>query len=138
MRHFRRLSHTADVRLLVRGSTLDDLFVAALDALNDLLQHGFCQSAPRLVRRTTILAEATDRTTLLIDFLSAVLTRTMLERVVFCQVHFRELNDRRLTAELRGAPLDRFDHDVKAVTYHEAAIRQAADGAYETLVVVDV
>jgi SHS2 domain-containing protein len=129
--------HTADIRILVVAPSVEDLFRDSLLGLmhyiaGDLPSPRFPASA-----RNDIAVEAPDRTALLVDFLNEALLRSHLDRVIFGGVTFASLTDTSLTATL--APVDaEMAEDVKAVTYHEADVRQQADGQWTTTIVLDI
>lgn len=56
-----------------------------------------------------------DISSLLIDFLSTILTLSYENKAIFC-----------------------FDKDIKAVTYHEAEVKKNDQGKYETTIVFDI
>ena len=128
--------HTADVRLVVQGDSLEELFRAALEGMAELIKHdGFSQKGDQV---ETISLSAADSTSLLIDFLSEVLTRTHVNNVVYNTVDFSVLNEKDLEAIVRGCSVEAFDEDVKAVTYHEAEIKKNKEGLFETVIVFDI
>jgi SHS2 domain-containing protein len=129
------LDHTADVRLKVSGATQAALFAECVAALMELLQPGAPQG-PAVLRHVTVTAS--DPTSLLIDFLGLVLLGALTRRECYERVDFQMLTDRSLQAELHAVPVAGFGKDVKAVTYHEAEVKQDAAGAWETVIVLDI
>ncbi len=79
-----------------------------------------------------------DRTTLLIDFLSELLTLAYTEKAIFCYVHIEKMSETQINAIVSGALVDGFEEDVKAVTYHEANVQKNETGNWETIVIVDI
>jgi SHS2 domain-containing protein len=136
MKRFQVLPHTADSRLLVQADTLPELFKAALEGMNQILKKGFSLSAAPVKEKLSL--SAADSTGLLIDFLSQVLSLSLLKQAVFNQVDFKQISETALTAELTGSPVGRFDKEIKAVTYHEAAVTKNAEGLWETKIVFDI
>lgn len=134
--HF--LSHTADIAVLLRADTVEGLFSAGLHAMNEVLREGFCAGASPPEIRTPLNVQSIDDTALLIDFLSEALTLSYLHRCLYCTVDIEIKKDSALQAFLHGCPVDGFTDDVKAVTYHDAEIRRAADGRWETPVIFDI
>ncbi|SCP97670.1 SHS2 domain-containing protein [Anaerobium acetethylicum] len=82
--------------------------------------------------------DSADTTALLIDFLSEVLTESNIEYRIFDKLELQELKENHLTAVLYGKSVDRFDTDIKAVTYHEADVKINRKGYYETVIVFDI
>lgn len=136
MKSFEHIDHVADTRLLVKGSTLEELFSAALEGMAHLINPAGCH--PPLDQEITVELSSPDLTTLLIDFLSAVLTQTHLKKTVFCQVNFTLLSDTTLRATLHGRIVDHFEEDIKAVTYHEACVKKNEEGQYQTIIIFDI
>ena len=137
MKSFELLPHTADVRIKAKGSTLGYLFEAALEGLCKVIQPDY----PFMDLDYTIIIEfeikSFDETSLLIDFLSYVLTRMHNIRAIFPKVDIKELESGKMKAIIYGANIEGFATDVKAVTYHEAEII-IKDNFYETMIVLDI
>lgn len=138
MKTVKVLPHTADVRLLVEGSTPEELFEAALGGMAGLIK-----DSPDGLKNGHLVVESMeidspDRTALLIDFLSTVLTLTHQKKAVFTNVSFEKLEDNSLSATISGFETDGFDDDIKAVTYHEAEIKKNDGGNLETIIVFDI
>ncbi len=136
MRHFQVLPHTADSRLLVQANTLAELFLGALEGMNQILKKDGSFSGIPVKERLSL--SATDSTSLLIDFLSQILSLSLLKQAIFNQVDFKLLTATTLIADLRGNLVDHFDKEIKAVTYHEAAVRKNAEDCWETKIVFDI
>jgi SHS2 domain-containing protein len=132
------LSHTADVRLRVTSETLPGLFKLGLDSLNQILAPEFEPTfhTPELVESIHIVSPDTD--SLLVDFLSEVLTLSSVNKAIYYDLFFVRLTDSSLTADLSGSSVDHFETDIKAVTYHEASIELNELGEWETTLVFDI
>jgi SHS2 domain-containing protein len=129
------LQHTADIRIRVVAPTREELFREAVDALMEAMKP---VAAARIARvaRDDIAVESPDLTSLLVDFLGEVLLRCHTRRHSWSVVRI-SLTDQSADAELKGTPVEHFEEDVKAVTYHEADVRQTGDG-WTTTLVLDV
>jgi SHS2 domain-containing protein len=136
MKYFKLIEHTADVRLYVEGSSYEELFLAALNGMAHIIRSHTCPSHSNITIDVHIVAS--DITTLLIDFLSNALTHTQTEKLLFCDAVFVKLTDTFLDARLNGHKIDRFDEDIKAVTYHETEVKKNNRGNYETIIVFDI
>lgn len=140
---FEILPHTADLRLKVTGKTLKDLFEQAVFGLSDILKSGEC-STLNVEHSTTstydveVEVAEVDKTILLIDFLSEVLTVSYEEKTVFCKAEFSKLTDTKLQAKVFGNRVNGFDEDIKAVTYHEAKIVKNKEGDFEVIIIFDI
>lgn len=138
MRSYEFLPHTADIRMKLRADSLSELFYAGLLGMSEILVPGFCSDSVSMEPKTTVEVEAADLTALLVDFLSEVLTLSSQNKMVFCEMHFIMLSNRDLVAELAGAPIKKFGKDIKAVTYHEAEVKQNEKGDWETTIIFDI
>ncbi|MCO6479008.1 MAG: archease [Phaeodactylibacter sp.] len=132
------LSHTADIRLLLRADSREELFRAGFEAMNEIIKPGACRMPCPCIVTQTIEIASVDDTTLLIDFLSDVLTLAHEHKAVFCELNFLEMNANKLKASIGGRPANGFEEDIKAVTYHEANVRQNTDGKWETFLIFDI
>ena len=136
MRSHRIEAHVADVRARVQGSTLPELFRAALEAMIEIAGPRRDDAAPPLTEVVSLTAP--DTTVLLIDFLSEALTRGHIQHGIFHRAEFSTLTDCTLEARLEGFEVARLMKDIKAVTYHEADVRENAEGRFETTIVFDI
>lgn len=133
---FEVLQHTADVRLRVEAATLEELFRDAMRGMYAVMRAHEDADA-NAVRRTIHVDDSADRTTLLVDFLNEVLHRAHVGREWFTDATFVRLDETTAHAEVSGIAPASFDEDVKAVTYHEANVRQEREG-WQTTLVFDV
>jgi len=133
---YRILEHTADVRLLVEGRTLEELFQEALGGMMEVLKPEKKEGGAERLRRIEV--EAASRTALLVDFLNEALWLAHTHREALADAAFGAISETRVEATLRGWPAEAFGEDIKAVTYHEAEIRQNAAGNLETKLVFDI
>jgi SHS2 domain-containing protein len=137
MRSHKILGHTADVRLLVEGSSMKEIFTAALEGMAEIAAgKGLADAGGKTIRKIEV--SSANETLLLIDFLSEILTLSQIGKVIFTAVQFRELTAKTVKADLTGAKVKNFKEDIKAVTYHEAKIKKNARGNYETIIVFDI
>ena len=136
MNHFELQSHVDDVRMRVKSQNLPELFSQALTGMAELIKPGAAQLNATIEKQLEVTAP--DETALLINFLSDVLTHSHIEKAVFCRVEFSLLSQKHAQATIYGAPVDDFDEDVKAVTFHEADIQQDEQGNYSTIVIFDI
>lgn len=139
MKTYNFFPHTADVRLKVEASSLEELFTAALEGMGNLIKKNECsENSLNTSFKEQIEISSTDSTALLIDFLSEVLTYTQVNKVIYCNVKFKNLTKNFLTATIFGNKVEKFDEDIKAVTYHEAEIKKNEDGNLETTIIFDI
>lgn len=138
MKSYTIIPHVADVRLKTEAKTLEELFVFALEGMNKIMYENYDEKLDEhtLVREISI--SSFDTTSLLIDFLSEILTLSQLEKTIFYEVKFLSFEENRLLAHVIGAKVDKFTKDIKAVTYHEAEVKKNQKGKWETVLVFDI
>ncbi|MCK6462640.1 MAG: archease [Candidatus Pacebacteria bacterium] len=129
------LSHTADLRLKIQASSLKELFGEALLAVADVLSEKRKTGKP-IIRKVSVSAQ--DKTSLLVDFLNEVLAMSQINKEVYTKVNFLDFSETRLEAEIEGFKVGGFDEDIKAITYHEAEIKQNKESQWETVLVFDI
>ena len=132
------IEHTADLKIKVWGDSLENLFseaaLATMRMVKDISKITIVNS---LIQRK-VKVEAPDKTALLVDFLSEVLALSQTNKEVYTEVKFNKFSETELEALLRGIKVDEFDEDIKAVTYHEAEVKQNEKGEWETFLVLDI
>ena len=139
MKKFSHVPHTADIAIKVEADKLEGLFEAGVDGMMDFLKPGFCQEATASFGfEETIELASMDATTLLVDFMSEVLTLCLTEYVVICDVALNITGDKKISAIVKGYEVDAFDEDIKGVTYHDAEVLVNKAGNFETLVILDI
>ncbi len=138
MRAFETFEHTADIGLVARGRTPEELFVHAAGGLVDLMVD------PEGLREEThieVAVSAPDREALLVAWLNELIyqldTRGFLPR----RCRITQASDTDLAAELFGETIDPRRHKVrrmiKAATYHGLRLTQI-DGQWEARVILDL
>lgn len=132
------LTHTADVRVRVTSETLPGLFQLGMQSLNQLLKPDFDSKKHKATIAESVQLESMDTTTLLIDFLSEVLTLSQVQKAIFFDFTINKMTDFKLTGILKGTAVDDFSEDVKAVTYHEAEVKVNDNGDWETVIIFDI
>jgi SHS2 domain-containing protein len=130
------LDHTADILLRVRGRDMREVFANGIAGLYAVL--GELADGPDAENRTITLA-ADDREELFHDWLAEALYYAEAKQEVLRDVSFVELTDTTLIAEASAVKMDldrcKFDREIKAVTYHELAIRHDEIGLVATVVI---
>ena len=97
------LSHTADVRIELEATTLEELFRAGATSISEMLKPGFCKKTNVHPVCHSIVTYSIDATTLLIDFLSELLTLSYTEGAIFCEIIFEKLNERNAVVSVKGS-----------------------------------
>ena len=134
---YREIEHTADWALEVWAPTLEALLRQAAEGMG-ALAGAHPQPGARLTRKVTLLAP--DAESLLVDFLEELLYLMTEEGLVFDGFDLRVETlpeGFSLEAALTGAPLMALKKEIKAVTWHNLAVRRGKRG-WETTVVFDV
>jgi len=130
--------HTADILLRAWGASWPDLFCNALaglyGALGSIVTTDHCHPV-------TVSLAAEDGEGLFHDWLSEALYYVEARHQVLEVARFAQLNETRLRADAVAHAIDMersaFDREVKAVTYHELAIRRE-DDRWVATVVLDI
>ncbi len=132
------LPHTADIRMKIQAATLPRLFETGMKGMSRILNEDLCGGERRHAVKKIITVSAQDRTCLLVDFLSEVLSFSYTEKAIFCELVLLEFSEHLLSAEISGTQVPEFSEEIKAVTYHEADVEQNASGLWETIIVFDI
>lgn len=124
---------------MVNGKNFEDLFREALKGMMNLAngKREMENNGKETVKRIVFI-EAVDRTALLVDFLNEILAMSQINKEIYNKVEFSEFRETALRAELLGYKTDEFKEDIKAVTYHEAEIKQNEKGEWETILIFDI
>jgi len=126
---YRLLDHTADTGIEVTGNTKEALFENAALALADLMAEGEGEGTddPEEITLTGV-----DLPDLMVNWLRELLYQWTVEHRLIRKVHIHALSDRRIDTQVvfhtfnDDRPTTR--HEIKAVTYHQAAVRETLDG----------
>jgi SHS2 domain-containing protein len=130
---FREREHTADWELEVWAPELPSLFEQAARGMYALMG-SILAAAPRQERDLAL--EASDRESLLVSFLAELLYLGEVDGLGFDRFVLA-VSEQALRAHLSGAPLASQTKEIKAVTYHNLAIR-ATERGFEANIVFDV
>lgn len=138
MKPYETFDHTADLGLLVTARTEAELYANAAFAVFDIITD---LGRVETLEARRIHAEGDSPEDLLVNFLREILYLYNGERWLLKEIRVTVVKNYALEAEARGEPLDGRKHEVckeiKAVTYHQAGVRQTADG-WEARVIFDV
>ncbi len=129
MQPFRVLEHTADIGFEAFGATREEVFENAARALMDIVV-----DLDSIALRQTVEVEVCgpDAPSLLVNWLSEILYWHDAEGWLFGKFEIHSLSDRSLAAQACGEKFDPARHQakllVKAITYHQLALEQTAEG----------
>ncbi|MBI4961930.1 MAG: archease [Desulfomonile tiedjei] len=131
------LDHTADIRMEVRGKTLEGLFLNAADGLVNLLAPD-----PRAETDTEldVVLDSDNAENLLVDWLREILFYNQTRDFIPVQTEVVELSDKLLRAKLVGGVRlseEEAVAEIKAVTYHGLSITKNDQG-YVARIVFDI
>ena len=138
---YKVLPHTADIKLEVKGKSLEEVFEKAAYALMDTTID-ISKVEPKETKRLKI--EGDDLYELLYNFLEELIIQLDADSMVYSrfEVKINKENGKYvLNALLKGEKLDLKKHNpkihIKAATYHEMEIKRE-DGWYKIAFVVDI
>jgi len=132
---WQEVDHTADVALRVWADSLPDLFSQAASGMLVLMGGEPEPHGPHFDRPVRLTAP--DAETLLVDWLTYILTLMEHENAVVTRVSVSQIENLHLSGVVSGQPALAIRTDIKAVTYHNLAIRHSFAG-FETTIVLDV
>lgn len=139
--HFEYLPHPADVRFIAHGTTMEETFEQAAQAMfGVIIQNATLEPE----RRVDIELESEGLENLLYDYLSELLYLFEVEEIVFGQFKVDSIERTNsgyvLKGSASGESIDterhNFETEVKAVTYHQLKVEKEAEG-YSAHVIVD-
>jgi SHS2 domain-containing protein len=131
---YRELDHTADLALEAHGRDLAELFRNAADGMIAIAGYE-PEEGPRFPRRLQL--SAPDGETLLVTWLEEILSQAEAEHTLLQDYTLRVKDGTGLEVEAVALPIRRIAKEIKAVTFHELAIRPA-EGGLEATIVFDV
>jgi SHS2 domain-containing protein len=120
-------SHTADIRLKIESDSLPELLIAGLSGMNRLLKKEPPVKNGESSVFQTITINSVDTTTL-----------SYIHGTIFNEADFTHISDHETSAIIHGVKVDKFDEDIKAVTYHEADVHKNKNGKWETIIIFDI
>jgi len=135
---FELFDHTADVGVRVEAASRAELVPAAVDGLYAVIgEMVVADATPPQPRSFTV--NGSEPVLLLRDFLSDILYLFDNEHQRLENVMVQEFEDNRLTVLAVAREIDvmksRLEREVKAITYHELGLHEAADGCQATYIV---
>ncbi len=132
---FEEVDHTADRAIVARGASLQELFENAARGMNAIL--GFRPDPGAAPEARRIALEAVDAEGLLVSWLSELAFLAETESLGFERFGFERFSPTALAATAFGRKAAAMEKLIKAVTYHDLAIRREG-GIYTARIVFDV
>ena len=130
---FQEIEHTADYAIHVWAEELPELF---LDAARGMYALAGGRSGQPPVKRM-IEIHADDMETLLVEWLEELAFLLEIEGEFFDHFDLIRFDPPALKIQVTGGPAEAVDKLIKAVTFHDLAIQETAEG-YQTTIVFDV
>ena len=146
MNDFEMIPHTADLKLRVYGKSLPELFRNALigmfQSLKPVAPDCSYQNGRLVCQALTIErpfgVDSPDQEALLVDFLSQALYLSDVHNEIYLDVEFSVFGPKDLVGVFKGVSITGMEEsEIKAVTYHDLAIRQE-NGVWHTDIVFDI
>ena len=132
------LDHTADLRIMVRGTDLKDLFENAAKALVHLMVRG---ETPAKTAPMRISVSGEDLADLMVRWLGEILYLFEGENLVVTSIHVDSVSSSHLDAKLETLPFNPAAHEIlseiKAVTYHQIEVAEKGN-RWEAKVIFDM
>jgi SHS2 domain-containing protein len=135
MKRFEILEHKADLKIRAFGKTKEELFLNMMIGMTES-QKPEIEEGVRVKREIRI--QSLNLPSLLVDFLSEILSLGQINKETYKEVSFRKFSDSEIEGDLVGQGVKGFAEDIKAVTYHQLDIHQREDGIWEGIVLFDV
>lgn len=133
------IDHTADIGIRVAGSSLNELFANAAEAMFDVM----VASRPDLIANINVPVdvEAAAPDELLVKWLQELLYVFDTRHLVLSNFYIDEITDKTLSGTAKGMKFDKLRHEmkrqIKAVTYHKLTLEKKAD-TWHAQVIFDI
>ncbi len=138
MKTYKPIDHTADLGIEISGKDEQEVFENAGMAVHDLIAD-LRHVRPREVRKVAV--EGRDRADLLVNFLREILFLYNGKHWLLKKVTIGKFSRGKIEATLTGEPFDSarhgLKHEIKAVTYHQAEVKETPQG-WKARVIFDV
>ena len=132
---FEIVAHTADWAIRVWGDDLAHLLVSAAYGMSSLLVDDLDALPLQEERRITV--DGFDRESVLVEWLSELAYLAERDGLVFRQFDVDKATPEIVHATVKGARVSEMHKHIKAVTYHNLAVKESG-GGLETEIVFDV
>jgi SHS2 domain-containing protein len=134
------IDHTADIGIRVEGATLEELFLAAAEALFDLMIRQKRSFIPSIEVPVAIDAPSVDQ--LFVRWLSELLFLFETRRLVLTKFWIDAIDERHVEGVAKGLKFEDTRHEqklaIKAVTYHKLSVAKGPDGRWRAEVIFDI
>jgi SHS2 domain-containing protein len=120
----------------VEAQNLRQLFKDSIKGMLNTLKTENPEAKKTTVKRT-VAVQSSDITALLIDTMNEVLSLAQIHRETYPKIFIRKLSKTAIVAELEGMKVEKFEKDIKAVTFHEANVEKK-EGLWKTTIIFDI
>lgn len=131
-------SHTADLGMLIRGNSCEELFRNAGMALLEQLVDN---KAPETGKTIEISVSGNDPADLMVKWLSEILYLFEGEGLIVTDIYISSLSQNKISANLKAMEYDSRYHEylkeIKAVTYHQIEVK-GKSGLWTAKVIFDL
>jgi len=133
------IDHTADIGIRVKGSSPEELFVHAAEAMFDILARPKRTLIPSISYPVTAEADSIDE--LLVRWLQELHMAFDMRKLVLTHIWIDEISPTRVSGGGKGLKFDGMRHtmgtQIKAVTYHGLKVEEQ-DGEWLAEVIFDI
>lgn len=126
--------HTADVRLEITGESLGGLFGESIKAMNAVS----CPDYSSEVVERRLSVSSPDVLSLLVDFLNELVFLGQVHHEAYEELRPVAITERRFEGVVKGRKIIGMEEEIKAVTLHEASVRQTREGTWLANLVLDI
>lgn len=134
---WRFLDHTADMRVEVRGASLESLFINAARSLLSLFN---LQADPGTKEQIEVSVEGGETDELIVDWLRELLYHCQTKRLAITDIDILHISENCLKAMLIGSRVQEIYEspmEIKGVTYHGSSVQQDHQG-YVAKIIFDI
>lgn len=133
------IDHTADIGIRVKGSSQEELFLHAAEAMFDILASSKKQLIPSIPYPVAVEGEGLDQ--LMVKWLQELHLAFDMRRLVLTHFWIDEISESRIIGGGKGLKFDDTRHragtQIKAVTYHQLRVEEK-DGEWVAEVIFDI
>ncbi|MCX7737191.1 MAG: archease [Candidatus Kapabacteria bacterium] len=131
------MPHTADVIIHVEGTTIEELFKAAVFGLVAVLKPENLILNEKNYEFQKIL-KSENQNLLLVDFLSDILTIMHIQKGLVSDIIISNLDENLIDYKIFLQKVDFFERDVKAISYHNVNIKINNSKNFEAEIILDI
>ena len=132
------LSHTADLGVIIKGDSCEELFQNAALALTDIM---ILNRSPAPGINKDVFLKGYDLADLMVKWLSEILYFFEGEHLITTEITINHLDHNSINASLLASELDEKHHEIlrviKAVTYHKIEVTED-NGCWKARVIFDL